>query len=87
MDVNGCIVLVEVILIEFEGLNVVLSVIDFFCFGDEVGVVSVDVVEGGVILYVYGIDGFLMLGSLLFINLIIGLYFVQVQDVNGCIDL
>ena len=86
-DANGCTASAEATLIEPEGLGVELSVTDPLCFGDEAGVVSVDAVAGGVMPYVYGIDGSAMSGSPLFTNLTIGTHLIQVQDANGCTEL
>ncbi|MCB9048393.1 MAG: gliding motility-associated C-terminal domain-containing protein [Lewinellaceae bacterium] len=61
-----------------------LAVTDPPCFGDELGVIRVNEVNGGVSPYLYGINENPLSTVPQFTNLPIGDHMVQVQDANGC---
>ena len=65
-------------------LEVRLAITDPPCFGDELGVIRVNEVNGGVSPYLYGIDENPLSTVPQFTNLPIGAHMVQVQDANGC---
>ncbi|MCB9285731.1 MAG: gliding motility-associated C-terminal domain-containing protein [Lewinellaceae bacterium] len=61
-----------------------LAVTDPPCFGDELGIIRVNEVNGGVSPYLYGVDENPLSTVPQFTNLPIGAHMVQVQDANGC---
>lgn len=57
MDVNGCVVFVDMMIIQFFLFEFfILDIQDVFCFGDMMGIVVLEGM-GGVLFYEFSLDG------------------------------
>ncbi len=83
-DQNLCPDSASTALAEPPPLEARVAVTDPPCFGDELGVIRVDEVNGGVSPYLYGINENPLTTIPQFTNLPIGDHMIQVQDANGC---
>lgn len=85
MDVNGCVVLVDMMIIQFLLFEfLILDIQDVFCFGDMIGIVVLEGM-GGVLFYEFSLDGQVFQVVLVFDSFVVGNYIFIVMDVNGCL--
>lgn len=75
----------------FIMLNVVeLEVLEFMidmliCVGDNDGGIFISNVQGGMLLYLYSVGGVLYVMVMSYIDFIVGIYDIVVEDVIGCL--
>ncbi len=83
-DAEGCSAVGSINIEQPEAFSFVTSTEDVFCFGDQDGSVSVEVI-GGTPPYLYSINGVDYIGFGTFVGLPAGTYDVFVQDGKGCV--
>ncbi|MEZ4919049.1 MAG: SprB repeat-containing protein [Saprospiraceae bacterium] len=65
-------------------LSYVLDVVGEKCLGENSGVISIEQLQGGVPPYAFALDGVPANGQMHWMNLVPGIYPVEVRDANGC---
>lgn len=82
-DQNGCVIVLDTLLLDPAQLSAIATSSTLRCYGDETGTVSV-AVNGGTPPYAYSLNGGALQNSGTFDGLSAGSYAVVVTDANGC---
>lgn len=81
-DVNNCVVILDVVVVEFSLISLFSGMMEVECFGECSGGVFINVI-GGLFFYIY----FWLNGGMdfLIIGVVVGVYMVFIIDVVNCI--